>query len=108
MMKPRKLPPSHGIVASDAIKLVPGDNVRYCIPHSLSTGHAHKIFLRCKEPMRPCEIRIGDLMSKRLSFVVPAEMIMFEIKPDALEGFQGDTLRIDIRPRDKKRRRGAP
>ena len=87
--------------AQDNIKLVPGDNVRYCLPHSLSTGHEHQIFMRCKEPMKPCEIIVGDIMRKRLSFVVPAEMIMFRIKPDALEHFQGDTLRIDIRPIEK-------
>ncbi|HNZ04472.1 MAG TPA: FAD-dependent oxidoreductase [Myxococcota bacterium] len=84
--------------AQDNIRLVPGDNVRYCLPHTLSTGHEHQIFMRCKEPMKPCEIIIGDIMRKRLSFVVPAEMIMFKIKPDALDQFQGDTLRIDIRP----------
>jgi len=87
--------------AQDNIRLVPGDNVRYCLPHSLSTGHEHQIFMRCKEPMKPCEIIIGDIMRKRLSFVVPAEMIMFRIKPDALDQFQGDTLRIDIRPLQK-------
>jgi len=87
--------------AQDNIRLVPGDNVRYCVPHSLSTGHEHQIFMRCKEPMKPCEIIIGDIMRKKLSFVVPAEMIMFKIKPDALDQFQGDTLRIDIRPLDR-------
>jgi len=87
--------------AQDNIKLVPGDNVRYCLPHSLSTGHEHQIFMRCKEPMKPCEIIIGNIMRKKLSFVVPAEMIMFKIKPDALDRFQGDTLRIDIRPLQK-------
>ncbi len=84
--------------AQDNIRLLPGDNVRYCLPHSLSTGHEHQIFMRCKEPMKPCEIIIGDIMRKKLSFVVPAEMIMFKIKPDVLDQFQGDTLRIDIRP----------
>ena len=37
-------------------------------------------------------------MSRRLSFVVPAEMIMFRIKPDMLDRFHEDTLRIDIKP----------
>lgn len=86
----------------DNITLVAGDNVRYCVPHTLSTGREHTIFMRCKEPMRPCEIVVGDRMRKRLSFVVPAEMIMFTIKPDALEGYQEDTLRIDLRPLEGK------
>ncbi len=82
----------------DNITVVAGENVRYVVPHTLSPGRDHTIFLRCKNPMQPCRLHVGDLMSKRLSFVVPAEMIMFHIKPDALEHFHGDSLRIDIRP----------
>ncbi|MBW2732208.1 MAG: FAD-dependent oxidoreductase [Deltaproteobacteria bacterium] len=81
----------------DDIQLVPGDNVRYCMPHSLSTEREHTIYLRCKEPMRPAWLSVGgDLLTKRLQFVVPAEMIMLKIKPDVLERFHGDTLRIDL------------
>jgi len=82
----------------DNILLVPGDNVRYCVPHSLSPERAHTIYLRCKAPMKPCIVRVGEILEKKLKFVVPAEMIMLKIKPDLLEHFHGDTLRIDIRP----------
>ncbi|MFH1130777.1 MAG: FAD-dependent oxidoreductase, partial [Pseudomonadota bacterium] len=85
----------------DNIQLVPGDNVRYCVPHSLSPEREHTIYMRCKEPMRPCKIRVGSLMEKKLLFVVPAEMIMLKIKPDLLDKFHSDTLRIDILPADK-------
>ena len=81
---------------TDNIRLVPGDNVRYCIPHSLSPEREHMIYMRCKEAMKPCRIRVGNLMEKKLRFVVPAEMIMFKIKPDLLDRFHGDTLRLDI------------
>ena len=30
--------------------------------------------------------------------MVPAEMIMLKIKPDILDEFQGNTLRVDIVP----------
>ncbi len=79
-------------------ELLPGDNVRYCLPHSLSPERMHTVYMRCKAPLRPCKIRVGNLMEKRLRFVVPAEMIMFRLRPDALERFQGDTLRVDILP----------
>ena len=64
--------------------------------------------MRCKEPLKPCEIRVGNLMSKRLNFVVPAEMIMLKIRPDLLDRFQGDTLRIDIVPTGRRRTDGQP
>lgn len=82
----------------DNIRLVPGDNVRYCLPHTLSPEREHTIYMRCKEALKPCKIRVGNLIEKKLRFVVPAEMIMFKIKPDLLEKFQGDTLRIDLVP----------
>jgi NADPH-dependent 2,4-dienoyl-CoA reductase/sulfur reductase-like enzyme len=83
----------------DSITLVPGKNVRYCVPHTLAPGREHTIYMRCKEPMKPCVIQVGDdLMKRKLGFVVPAEMIMFKIKPDVLDQFHRDTLRIDILP----------
>ena len=85
----------------DNIRLVPGDNVRYCIPHSLSPEREHTVYMRCKQAMKPCRIRVGNLMEKNLRFVVPAEMIIFKIKPELLEKFHGDTLRIDILPGEK-------
>ncbi len=91
----------------DNIRLVPGDNVRYCIPHTLSADRGHTLYLRCKEPQQPCKIRVGNLMEKRLNFVVPAEMIMLKIRPDLLDQFQGDALRIDILPAEKRPRRRA-
>jgi thioredoxin reductase len=82
----------------DNIRLVPGDNVRYCLPHTLSPEREHTIYMRCKKALKPCKIRVGNLMEKEVRFVVPAEMIMFKIKPDLLEKFHGDTLRIDLVP----------
>jgi NADPH-dependent 2,4-dienoyl-CoA reductase/sulfur reductase-like enzyme len=85
----------------DNIQLVSGDNVRYCVPHTLSPEREHTIHLRCKTAMKPCKIRVGNLMEKKLRFVFPAEMIMLKIKPDLLDKFYGDTLRIDILPLEK-------
>lgn len=82
----------------DNIRLVAGDNVRYCVPHTLSPDKEHTLYMRCKEAIKPCRIRVGNLLEKKLRFVVPAEMIMLKLKPDLLDRFQGDTLRIDILP----------
>ena len=49
--------------------------------------------------MRPCVIQVGDLVEKKLPFVVPAETIVLKLKPDLLDRFHGDALRIDIQPR---------
>ncbi len=83
---------------ADNIRLVPGDNVRYCLPQTLSPEREHTLYMRCKKAMKPCRIRVGNLLEKEQRFVVPAEMIMLKIKPDLLDRFHGDTLRIDILP----------
>ena len=83
---------------ADNIRIDAGDNVRYCVPHTLSPEREHTIYMRCKRAMKPCRLRVGNLLEKKLRFVVPAEMIMLKIQPDLLEKFQGDSLRIDIVP----------
>ncbi|MDF1592559.1 MAG: FAD-dependent oxidoreductase [Desulfobacterales bacterium] len=88
----------------DNIQLLPGENVRYCVPHTLNPGHKHTVYLRCKAPMKPCKIRVGNLIEKKLRFVFPAEMIMLKLKPDLLDKFHGDSLRIDILPLAKEER----
>ena len=55
--------------------------------------------MRCREPMAKCKLRVGDLREKKLRFVFPAEMISLKIRPDLLDRFHGDTLRIDLVPR---------
>jgi len=80
----------------DNIRLVPGENVRYCVPHTLSPEREHTLYLRCTKAMKPCRIRVGSVMEKKLRFVVPAEMIMLKIRPDVLEKFHGGALRVDI------------
>jgi hypothetical protein len=72
--------------------------VRYCVPHSLSPDREHIIYMRCKERMQPCVLKVGNLLRKKLAFVVPPEMIRLRIKPDLLDNFYGDRLTIDIDP----------
>jgi NADPH-dependent 2,4-dienoyl-CoA reductase/sulfur reductase-like enzyme len=82
----------------DNVRLVAGQNVASCVPQTLSPGREQTVYLRCREPMRPCTMQVGDLMERRLPFVVPAETIVLRLKPDLLDRFHGDALRIDIRP----------
>ncbi len=82
----------------DNIRLVPGRNVSYCVPQTLAPGREQTVYMRCREPMRPCVMKVGDLVEKKLPFVVPAETIVLKLKPDLLDRFHGDALRVDISP----------
>lgn len=87
-----KLPPP------DNIRLIPGQNVAYCLPHSISSDRTHTVYLRVSRPMDQSILRLGDVYEKKLRYVLPAEMINIEIKPRFLQNFHGNNLQIDILP----------
>lgn len=81
----------------DNIKLVPGRNVRYCVPHTISTEREHTVFMRVRRPMeRGAVLRLGDVYEKKLRYVFPGEMVNLRVKPEFLEGFHGDALLVEV------------
>ena len=80
----------------DNIKLVPGRNVRYTVPHSISSEREHTIYMRVREPMERCVLRLGEVYQKRLRYVVPGEMVTLKVKPEFLENFHGDSLLVEV------------
>ena len=85
---------------ADNIRLLPGNNVAYCVPHTLSTDREHVIYMRVREPMEKCTIRFGKVYAKKLPYVFPAEMVTIKMQPKFLENFHDDTLRVDVERRD--------
>lgn len=81
---------------ADNIRLVPGDNVAYCVPHTLSTDREHVVYMRVRKPMEKCTIRFGNVLSAKVKYVFPAEMVNITVKPKFLENFHDDTLRVDV------------
>lgn len=81
---------------ADNIRLLPGDNVAYCVPHTLSTDREHVIYMRVRKPMEKCTVRFGGVLDKKVRYVFPAEMVNITVKPKVLANFHGDTLRVDV------------
>ncbi|NEO27193.1 MAG: FAD-dependent oxidoreductase [Kamptonema sp. SIO4C4] len=84
----------------DNIRLVPGENVRYCVPHTISSDRTHTVYMRASKPMEESVLRLGDVYEKKLRYVVPAEMINLKVRPRFLQNFHGETLKVDILPVD--------
>lgn len=84
---------------ADNIRLIPGENVAYCVPHTISTDREHTLYLRVKRPLEKSRLRLGEVYQKNLRYVFPAEMITLKVQPRFLEQFYGDLLRIDVLPR---------
>lgn len=88
----------------DNIRLLPGENVGYCVPHALASQQTHTVYLRVRRPLEHCVLRLRDaegttIYEKRLRYVAPPEMVNLTVRPRFLEHFHGDTLYVDIVPR---------
>lgn len=85
---------------ADNIRLIPGENVAYCVPHTISTDREHTVYMRVKRPLDKSRIRLGEVYEKNLRYVFPAEMVNLKVRPRFLEHFHGDTLRVDVVSRE--------
>lgn len=83
---------------SDNIRLIPGENVRYCVPHTIASEREHTVYLRVTRPMQECNLRLGAVYQKPLRYAFPGEMVTIKVKPRFLEHFHGESLKIDIVP----------
>jgi NADPH-dependent 2,4-dienoyl-CoA reductase/sulfur reductase-like enzyme len=88
---------------NDNVKLVAGENVSYCVPHTISTDREHTVYLRVRRPLEKSWLRLGEVYEKRLRYVVPAEMVSLKVRPRFLEDFHDEALRVDVLPRDEDR-----
>ncbi len=89
---------------ADNIRLAPGENVGYAVPHTISSDREHVVYLRVRRPLDKCTLRLATpggefVYEKKLRYVFPAEMVNLTVRPRILEHFHGDTLRIDVAPR---------
>jgi hypothetical protein len=66
---------------ADNVQLVPGINVRSCVPHTISTEREHTVFLRVTKSLAPCTLRLGDAYERPLRYVVPGEMVTVKVRP---------------------------
>ena len=87
--------------AADNVRLVPGENVHSCVPHTITTDREHVVYLRVSRSLKPCTLRLGDVYERPLRYVVPGETVTLKVRPRFLEAFHGDTLRVDVVPREE-------
>ncbi len=85
--------------ARQDVAVTPGTNVRYVVPHTLSTDLTQTVSFRVKEPIYGDTIlRVGEAHRRKVRAVVPAEMVTIKLGPKVLESFAGETLRVDAIP----------
>ncbi len=85
---------------ADNISLVPGENVAYCVPHTISTDREHTLYMRVKRPLEKSSIRFGDVYEKKVRYVSPPETVTVKMRPQMLQTFHGDRLTVSVVARD--------
>jgi NADPH-dependent 2,4-dienoyl-CoA reductase/sulfur reductase-like enzyme len=86
---------------ADNVRLTPGDNVRYCVPSTITTDREHTVYMRVTKPLAPCTLRLGEVYERPLRYVFPGEMLTLKVRPKFLQDFHGGTLRVDVLPREE-------
>jgi len=62
------------------IKMKPGRNIRYVVPHTISGDSDVTLYMRVKEPERNVRIRVGDVVTSKVKLAVkPSSMEKMEI-----------------------------
>jgi hypothetical protein len=79
-----------------AINIKPGQNIRYVVPHTITAEKDVVLYMRVREPAEHVSIKIGNILTKRLRFVKPSEMIRIEVSTKELERIDGKTDKLEI------------
>ena len=89
--------------ARDNVRLQPGTNVGYCVPHTITTDRDHTVYLRVRQALERSALRLttpdGQILHERkLRYVVPAEMATLKLRRGVLNTV-ADTVIVEVVPR---------
>ncbi|MFA5623714.1 MAG: FAD-dependent oxidoreductase [Bradymonadales bacterium] len=79
----------------DDIKLVPGNGVRYCVPHSLRRGQDQIVSLRVTKPMQNISLRLGNVYERKIGLAIPSEMIHLKVPASKLEAHSEESIVLE-------------
>jgi NADPH-dependent 2,4-dienoyl-CoA reductase/sulfur reductase-like enzyme len=74
-----------------SIKLMPGENMRYIVPQTISGEGDITIYGRVKGPQKKVQLELGDIWKKKLRVVKPSEMIKIELSDKELNNIDKHT-----------------
>ena len=84
------------------IKLLPGENMRYIVPQTISGEGDVTIYGRVKEPQKKVQLQVGDIWKKKWRVVKPSEMIKIEFSDKEIKkiGKTTNQLIVDCKRRE--------
>ena len=90
------------VTAKGRLKLIPGENIRYVVPQTISGNTEVTLYGRVKEPQRKVQLNVGDIWNKKFRAVKPSEMIKIELSEKELKNIDTNTneLVVDCKSRE--------
>ncbi|NPV59341.1 MAG: FAD-dependent oxidoreductase [Actinobacteria bacterium] len=81
---------------ADGVRVLPGKNIRYVVPQFISGKDDVTLHMRVTRPGLKATVKVGGVMWKRYRTVRPSEMVILEVKGQALReaGVKGE-LAVD-------------
>ncbi len=79
---------------ASGVKVVPGKNIKYVVPQLISGKDDVTLHMRVERPGLKATVKVGDVLWKRYRSVRPSEMVILEVKGDALReaGVKGELV----------------
>lgn len=87
---------NQGLEKTKRVKVKAGDNIRYVVPHEISTTEPVEFFMRVQSPDENVFLDVGGIRRLRKQTVRPSEMLEVKLTPEQLQNLEGDTLTIQI------------
>lgn len=85
-----------------AIKLIPGENIRYIVPQVISGKEDVTIYMRVKDPKEMVMVKVGDVIKKTERVVKPSSMLTYDLSYEKhLSKLPQDTKEIMINCEEK-------
>ncbi len=68
------------------IRVKPGRNIRYIVPHTISGQEEVTLYMRVKEPEERVRFKVGDILTTKARMAVkPSEMVKLELSSENLK-----------------------
>jgi len=85
-----------------AIKLIPGENIRYIVPQVISGKEDVTLYMRVKDPKEMVMVKVGDVIKKTERVVKPSSMLTYDLSYEKhLSKLPQDTKEIMINCEEK-------
>ncbi len=82
----------------DVIRLIPGDGIRYVVPHKVTRQKETTLYMRVKKPGENVILKVGDdVYERKLIFARPSEMITAKLGADHLVDLKPGTKELNVR-----------